>query len=260
MAPSYLVKKCDFYYFRHYVPIQIQKLVGNKEFLKTLKVTKKSVAVKISREMKIAFDMAVTSGVNPNSCEHALDYLIRNGTPCFGYYYERDLVTNRPDGTPFHCVYVKGDPVKRQLLGYVEFFGVQKIVVALSSSYKGKAFNNCYAVNPMDGREIQIDVEMDFSSDDIEMIYKYEKIPDGSIVEAYNKVLPTGLAASFDKQKNRVMDDAVKYGFANCGAKKGEMLTAEHIERLLKLIAAKMTPFLLNHLSRKNRVRFPFWE
>jgi hypothetical protein len=57
MAPSYLVKKCDIYYFRHYIPIQIQKLVGKREFLRTLKVTKKSIAVKISREIKIAFDM-----------------------------------------------------------------------------------------------------------------------------------------------------------------------------------------------------------
>jgi hypothetical protein len=57
MAPSYLVKKCDIYYFRHYVSIQIQNIVGKKEFLKTLKVTKKSVAVQISREIKIVFDM-----------------------------------------------------------------------------------------------------------------------------------------------------------------------------------------------------------
>jgi hypothetical protein len=57
MAASYLVKKSDTYYFRHYVPVQIQNIVGKKEFLKTLKVTKKSLAVKISREIKIVFDM-----------------------------------------------------------------------------------------------------------------------------------------------------------------------------------------------------------
>jgi hypothetical protein len=33
MAPSYLVKKNDIYYFRHYIPIQIQTTLGRKEFI-----------------------------------------------------------------------------------------------------------------------------------------------------------------------------------------------------------------------------------
>lgn len=56
MAASYLVKKNDTYYFRHYIPIQNQLTLGKKEFIKTLRVTQKGIAVKISRELKVVFD------------------------------------------------------------------------------------------------------------------------------------------------------------------------------------------------------------
>ncbi|CAK8713683.1 MAG: hypothetical protein CDV28_101137 [Candidatus Electronema aureum] len=49
MAASYLVKKGDTYYFRHYIPAAAQHL-GKKEFIKTLKVSRKSEAIEISRE------------------------------------------------------------------------------------------------------------------------------------------------------------------------------------------------------------------
>lgn len=59
MAASYLVKKSDTYYFRHYIPTQNQKQFGKKEFIKTLKVSRKSTAVRLSRELKIVFDLAM---------------------------------------------------------------------------------------------------------------------------------------------------------------------------------------------------------
>ena len=56
MAPSYLVKKSDFFYFRHYIPTSIQKIVGKKEYLLSLRVSRKPVAIQIAREIKIVFD------------------------------------------------------------------------------------------------------------------------------------------------------------------------------------------------------------
>jgi len=56
MASAYLVKKGDIYYFRHYIPLKVQLIVCKKEFIRTLKVTQKNLAVKIARELKIIFD------------------------------------------------------------------------------------------------------------------------------------------------------------------------------------------------------------
>jgi len=52
MPPAYLIKKNDTYYFRHYIPSGNQKaLDGKKEFIKTLKVSKKADAVRLSRDL-----------------------------------------------------------------------------------------------------------------------------------------------------------------------------------------------------------------
>jgi hypothetical protein len=54
--------------------------------------------------VKSAVALAVASGVNAKTCGEAMDCL-RNDRrePCFGYFYKRDLVRNRPADRVFHC-------------------------------------------------------------------------------------------------------------------------------------------------------------
>lgn len=120
------------------------------------------------------------------------------------------------------------------------------MVICLSSSYVGDEFKNCYAINPVDGKEIDIDVELSLSPDDIQATYNYEKIPQGSVEAAFDKVIPAGMTASYEKEKSRILKQAVKYAFINCGAKEGEMLMLEHIKKLPSLIMEKLEPFLLH--------------
>jgi len=61
--------------------------------------------------VKSALALAADVGIAHESCNTALEYLRDSGAPCFGYYYEKDPILNRPTGTPLHCVYIKGDPV-----------------------------------------------------------------------------------------------------------------------------------------------------
>jgi hypothetical protein len=56
-------------------------------------------------------------GLRGSSCV----LLHADGTPCFDYFYKRDLVTNRPTNSVFHCGAVAGDRATGQLIGYVEF-------------------------------------------------------------------------------------------------------------------------------------------
>jgi hypothetical protein len=63
--------------------------------------------------VKSCVTLAVDAGIEAAECINALEYL-RNpqGFPCFGYFYERDLLRNRPNEV-FHCVAVSGDPRTR---------------------------------------------------------------------------------------------------------------------------------------------------
>ena len=204
--------------------------------------------------VKTAAAFAHRSGVAVSDCCVATKYLRdASASACFGYYYQDDLVVPRPSGVPLHCVAVSGNPTTGLLLGYIEYFGVQRVVVCLSDTYRGSAINLAHAVDPMTGSELGLSVQLPFSVADIEAIYDYQKMPDGALEQAFSGVLPTGLKKHFEAEQQRVVHDAVQYAFANCGAKEGEILTEEHIRKLSGLAAHKMMPFILRNLRRPPR-------
>ena len=205
--------------------------------------------------VKSALALAVDSGIDPKSCEHARAYLLNDDAEaCFGYYYEKDLLPKRPEEIPLHCVTVVGSPSTKQLLGYVEYFGVQRMVICLSTSYTGADFTSTYAINPINGEELDLVVDLKLSNEDIQATYNYKKIPDGAVVDIFNKLIPIGMAASAEKEKNRVLNQAVEYAYANCGAEAGRELTQEQKRRLPSLMMEKLEPYLFHLLSqaRKN--------
>ena len=51
------------------------------------------------------------------------------------FHGKRDLVTNRPEKTFFQCVHVRGDPERRHILAYVEYFGCLRFVAWLSRDW-----------------------------------------------------------------------------------------------------------------------------
>jgi len=176
-----------------------------------------------------------------------------NGEACFGYYYSRDLVVNRPSDTVFHCVAVQGNPATKQLLGYVEFYGVQRMIICLSNSYEGKEFLNCYAIDPISGSELDLKVDLLLPHEEVIAAYNYERIPQGAVEAAFHKVIPLGMMASFEKEKSRVISQSIDYALKNCGAKEGEMLMPEHVQKLSSLVMEKLEPFILHQISSSRK-------
>ncbi|UJF24136.1 hypothetical protein L0B52_07300 [Suttonella sp. R2A3] len=204
--------------------------------------------------VKSALALAVSSGIPAEICGAATNYLRKeDGEACFGYFYESDLIKNRPEGTPFHCVSIKGCSKTRQVIGYVEYFGVQRIVLCLSDSYEGRDLSNTYAINPITGEELSLTVVLDFSKEDIREAYDYKKIPKGSVEAAFEKIIPAGIERSIERERDRVLDAAVKYAFKNCGAKEGEMLMPEHINKLTSLMMEKLEPFILHQFTHSRK-------
>ncbi|WP_375176790.1 HNH endonuclease [Marinobacter mobilis] len=204
--------------------------------------------------VKSALALAVSSGIPAEICGEATNYLRKEDSEaCFGYFYASDLIKNRPEGIPLHCVSIKGCSKTKQVIGYVEYFGVQRVVLCLSDSYEGEDISNTYAINPITGEELSLIVELDLSNGDIREAYDYKKIPEGSVEAAFDKVIPTGMEASFEKEKNRVVNQAVKHAFENCGAKEGEMLMPEHINKLTGLMMEKLEPFILHQLAQSRK-------
>jgi len=203
--------------------------------------------------VKSVLALAHHAGVPTGGCQDALAYLRDPaGSPCFGYYYASDLVTNRPAEVPLHCVGIDANPESGLILGYAEYYGLQRVVLCLGRNYSGERLRACHAVDPRSGVQLDLSVQLSFSESDIQEIYDYKMIPDGAVSNAFAEVLPAALKRQFEVERSRVIDQAVAYAFANCGAKPGEMLTKEHIQKLSRLVAEKITPFVLHHRAKRD--------
>ncbi len=200
--------------------------------------------------VKTVLALASYSGISPGTCEHAISYLRRDGEPCFGYYYERDLVVDRPQNVPLHCVAISGNPETGLLLGYLEYYGLQKIVVCLSERYSGIKISNSYSIDPTTGTELEVDVDISLKMEDVFAAYNYEKYDYDMVVSCFHQVMPRAIQASFERERARVISEAVDFAFKNCGAEEGQILTEEHVRTLASKIAEKMAPYILNQIKR----------
>ncbi|MDE2623514.1 MAG: HNH endonuclease, partial [Betaproteobacteria bacterium] len=196
--------------------------------------------------VKSAFALAVYAGISKNACSEALNYLRdQAATPCFGYYYATDLIATRPPEVPLHCVSIEASPHTGLILGYVEYFGVQRVVLCLGRNYSGDLVRSCYAIDPRKGEEINLSVTIGFTELEIEAIYDYKMIPDGALEDAFAKLMPAVIRNQFEAERDRVISDAVEYALANCGAKPGEIITDDQARKLSSLITQKLTPFIV---------------
>ncbi|EFM0326205.1 HNH endonuclease [Escherichia coli] len=202
--------------------------------------------------VKTALALAYEAGINPHSCENVMTYLReKDGEPCFGYYYEKDVILGRPPRTPLHCVSIFGNQALGILIAYVEYFGVQRAIVCLSENYSGSNIERTYAINPISGEELLLKVDLTtLNIEDIKSAYRYEKYNNENLIKAFDQVIPYAIELSFEREKNRVLAEAIDYGFKNCGAKEGEQLTHEHVKKLAELVTEKMMPFLSRHIKR----------
>jgi hypothetical protein len=197
--------------------------------------------------VKSTLALAHQANIPIDSCGDALSYLRQSdGTPCFGYYYVRDLITERPAETPLHCIAIEASPETGLILGYAEYFGIHRAVVCLGRGFAGEPARAVYAIDPRTGTTLDLTIHLAFSADEVEAIYEYKMIPEGAMQEAFGNVFAPALKAQHEAERDRVVREAAKYAFANCGAKEGDMLTEEHMKILSFLFAQRVTPMLLH--------------
>lgn len=203
--------------------------------------------------VKSALALAHDVGIDPNTCDLALDYLLNEGgEPCFGYFYNnnRDIVINRPIGRPFHCVYVKGDSENATITGYVELYSLHRVVLCLSNSYSGKDFTNIYAIDPVKGEDLDLKINLDLSISDIRSVFDYEFLDEGVRLSAASSLFECIGAAIFKRELKKIIKESVEKAFAKCSAEQGEYLTYTQLRHLIGDVFQDLTPFIEQNVAR----------
>jgi hypothetical protein len=200
--------------------------------------------------VKSALGLAVKHGIEAESCAPALNYLRGAETsPPFGYYYQRDLVSGRSEERVFNSVAIQGDRSSGLLVGYVEYFSAFRMLVLLSDRFSGPDINEHYALDPTNGERLALDFDLKLSRDELEATFRYERVPEQAIVAGFEGVMRLSQTRGFEREKDRVIANAIEYAFNNCGAQPGEAMTAQHASTISALVIESMQPFLRRHAT-----------
>lgn len=193
--------------------------------------------------VKSALAMAHLAGVVITDGD-AIDYLRHAGaSPCFDYYYETDPIADRP-ATPFHCAAVSANPATGLVLGYIEYFGIYRIVVCLSRSYGGPAIRHSYAVDPRTGQKLDLDVRLALDTAAVDRLYTGEMYVNDQIVTAFETLIPVALARKHARDREQLIGRAFDKAWTDCGAQPDEILTEMHIRALAETFAQEMVQAL----------------
>ena len=155
------------------------------------------------------------------------------------------LVRERPERTFFHCVHVRGDPGRRQLIAYVEYFGSWRYLARLSKNYDGHAFSHCYAVAPLSGKEVDLDVMLEIEPADYEEMNEGGDVDFGNVVSNLKVLFGVWREMVVERARTEAIDDAIAFAWKTCGIEEGEILSEEQTARLAEAIFGQLEPFLM---------------
>lgn len=234
-------------------PIDIDAIEfkAQREYLESpLEISKSYGGLSAGRStVKSALAMVAESGVDVRCCEKAIPFLggSKGSEPCFGFYYDKsDLVLNRPEGLPFHCVHVESDEQEKLIKGYVEYFGHLRYVLLLSSNYSGRSFRASYSINPLTGEELKLDINISLTKSDILDCYQYKRYDADVLNTAMGSILGTLAAIDRERQTEKEIHLAYEYALNKMGVTGDEELTKEDYMLFINHLTDCLAPYLVS--------------
>lgn len=194
------------------------------------------------------------SGNDVICCELAIDYLTnKSDNACFGYFYERDLIKNRPEGVPLYCVAIDANSTTGLIICYVEYYGIYRVIGCLSDNYNGNSYNTVYALNPIDGKELNINIDLKISLDEIHAAYRYEKAPNDKRQEAISAIISSQQKEHFDHEQSKLINQGIIKACETLGLKDGDEILPEHSKVIAEEVTKQLQDFIISQFNWKRR-------
>lgn len=198
--------------------------------------------------VKTALAFASECGVSPAQCEKARECLQPDSKAMpFGFFYLSDLVQSRPESEIFHCVSLHGDPKKKRLWSYIEYFGLCRVVVLLSDVYVGPHRYETYALNPRNGEPIAVKVATEIPDEQFSLAIQGDGFDQEIYEAAMNYAFPIIIDISWRRARGNVVREGVQHAVRKLGIKVGQDIPRERAAEFSSLMMEKISPFI-DHL------------
>lgn len=201
--------------------------------------------------VKSALAFASHAGVDHADLRPGLAYLLDHHVPPpYGHAYLSDLVIERRDDVAFHCVSVRGEPSKKRLWAYVEYFGFARFLVLINAHYTGPNIDKTYALDPVTGQSIDVKLCTELDHADLLRVVGGNGIDPVVHRAAMDHVMPIVMRRNDD----RALAAAVREGFVHAantlGIPEGADIPREMAEEFTRLMMEKLSPYISHRVRR----------
>jgi hypothetical protein len=128
------------------------------------------------------------------------------------------------------------------------------MVIGLSDRYTGPTIAASYSIDPIVGEELDLNVDLTFTDDELRFAIANEDEYPPRLLEAFDMVMGIAQRLSFKRQLERASERAYRGALAALGLVPGQEVTAEIGLTLRQEITKRMIPFLQhNGVSRRHK-------
>lgn len=202
--------------------------------------------------VKTAFALASASNIPHEVCDLASLYLkgmINEEHAPYNLFYTRDLVRNRPSDKLFHCVSICSGPNRSRSIAYVEYFGIARFVAILGSQAFAEEVNQTYAIDPVTGEEIIIDVNINLTEQEINMLIQNETNIKEDYIKAVNQAIIIAAKINFQRALGNAIKNAAIYAQQTLGLVADEPLAPDQAKIYSDLVAEKVMEFIAQYMN-----------
>lgn len=193
-------------------------------------------------------------GVVPDACSRALTYLNDprpDAIHPFCFFFDADLVVNRPTEHLFHCVSVVGQPHEWRILGYVEFFNFARILVHISDDYEGEAFQATYAIDPVTAQDLDLEVDFGRIHGRLDDIFLMQNEPPPMFLEALQRTGSIVSTLSSDRVRSMAVSKAATDALKTIGLDPlSEDVPVELKEKWMHHFLNNLRPYIESQMIR----------
>ena len=132
------------------------------------------------------------------------------------------------------------------MLAYAEYFGYQRVVVCLSSNYVGEKFSRRYAIDPVTGKELDIEINLEINPEEIPDIYAFKEADVDEAVRSLELLLAYWQKEGAQREIEAAGEDAMELAFSKCGIVPGDRLTDEKAAEVFRVAFENLTTFINN--------------
>ena len=115
-------------------------------------------------------------------------------------------------------------------------------------NYDGDAFSHCYAIDPVSGMELDLDVVLEVEPADYEATNDGRNVDFAKVARDLSVLMGAWREIDIDRARAHAIEDAIAFAFETCGIEEGEALSEEQMARVAKAISNRLAPFLVHSM------------